>query len=118
MIDKTEAITSRAKTLESLGLSIQESKILSALVAVKASARDLERALDLRQPEVSLWTKNLQARGWIREGEKISVAHGRPCKTYELAMSFESILKEIKLRMEKQHQDQKEKLSMLTKKRK
>lgn len=116
MAEMIETINTRAVTLMEIGLRKQEAKILSALIEKSFSARDLERMLDMRQPEVSLWTKNIQARGWIREGDK-RLGSGRPEKMYELAMTYDNILKEIKTRMEKQVAYDKEKLKSLIQKR-
>ena len=82
------------------GLSKNESQILNLFLDTEHNIekiynpRQIEVIINLRQPEVSLGIKRLQARGWIREGEK-NLCSKRMGKTFELAMSKKMILEEI-----------------------
>ena len=81
------------------GLTNNESQILKLIWDTeynvgKYNSRQLEQLTNLRQPEVSLAVKRLQARGWIREGEK-QVSLTKSGKTFELAMSKKMILQEM-----------------------
>lgn len=91
------------EALKNLGLSEKESKVLEMILRKKVvPTRDFERELDLRQPEVSMATKSLQERGWIREGEKIRLdGTGRPGNTYELAYTISEIINDLEKQAEK-----------------
>ena len=114
---ETDVIAIRANVLESIGMKTNESNILSILAeGAPISSRELERMCDLRQPEVSIATKKLQSKGWVREGDKIRCeGKGRPEKTYELAYKWEEILKEIKNNVDKEYLAKKESVSILMK---
>ena len=88
--------------LITMGLNEKEAKVLSLLMDNKiVASRDFERLLDMRQSEVSLALKNLQSRGWVRNGEKVkSDKMIRAGKTYELCYSVEEITAELKKQAE------------------
>jgi len=86
------------KAFITLGLTEKESKVLVLILDIKTvPTREFERLLDMRQPEVSTALKNLQSRGWIRNGEKIkSQGMARSGNTYELCYSPSEIIDELK----------------------
>lgn len=86
-----------------LGLSDKESKVLSLIVERKTvMTREFERLLDMRQPEVSMALKNLQSKGWVRNGDKTkSETMIRLGNTYELTMTIDMIIEDL----EKQKQN-------------
>jgi len=61
----------------------------------EASARTIERGVDIRQPEVSVAMKSLTDMGWIRSRESSSERKGRPMKIYELAKPMNEIIEII-----------------------
>ena len=116
MSEINEAVAWRASTLEQFGLTRIEAKILSFLVEGKATGRDIERKMDLRQPEVSVGIKALQARGWVRGAELVAKeGKGRKEKTYELALLFGKIVNEIANRVLHKQIEERKKLEELIK---
>lgn len=116
MEEINESIAWRASTLAELGMNIAESKILSFLVSAGKPVRSLEieRAFDIRQPQVSLGVARLQSKGWVREAEKVEKSgKGRPEKTYELCIKFSDIVKEITKGIATKQAKDKEKLISL-----
>ena len=79
------------------GLTEKESKVLSLIIEFQSvPAINFEATLHMRQPEVSVVMKSLQARGWVRNGDKIKVeSMQRASNSYELACSLESIITEL-----------------------
>jgi predicted transcriptional regulator len=61
----------------------------------KASARVIERGVDMRQPEVSVAMTFLTDLGWIKNRENSSESKGRPMKIYELAKPMNEIIEII-----------------------
>ncbi len=76
------------------GLSKNLARVLVYLSKVgEAISRDIERQTYLRQPEVSLATKELKELGWIKERELKREGKGRPLKCYKLAVDFREIVR-------------------------
>lgn len=82
--------------LKQVGISKNEGKILGYLFKVdNALARDIERAVDLRQPEVSAASKILLERNLIKGTNIKSEGKGRPLIKYSLARSRGDTVKSI-----------------------
>ncbi len=78
------------------GLGRNIAKIVVFLSRVgEAVSRDIERAANLRQPEVSLAMKDLRAWGWIKERELKKKGKGRPLKSYKLTIDLKDIVAEL-----------------------
>ena len=78
------------------GLHRNLAKAIVYLSKVKrAKAKEIERQADLRQPEVSLATKHLKERKWVRERELKKKGKGRPTKEYELIVDLKDIVKDL-----------------------
>jgi len=79
------------------GLTEKESKVLALIIEFKSvPAINFEASLQMRQPEVSVAIKSLQAKGWVRNGDKIKTGIMlRTGNSYELADSFETIIHNI-----------------------
>jgi predicted transcriptional regulator len=94
--------TNIINALIAIGLNEKESKVLSLLMDNKIVATiEFEKMLDMRQPDVSLALKNLQSRGWVRNGDKAKTDKmKRAGKTYELCYSVEEIIAELKKQAE------------------
>ncbi len=85
-----------ALLLTETGLSRSIAKIIVFLSrAGEAVSRDIERAANLRQPEVSLAMKDLKEWGWIKEKELRRKGKGRPMKSYKLTLDLKEIVSEL-----------------------
>ena len=58
----------------------------------EASSHEIERGIDLRQPEVSMAMRYLSEKGWIRSREVSAESIGRPTKIYTLARPITEIM--------------------------
>ncbi len=84
------------KLLAETGLNKNIAKVIVFLSKVgEAISRDIERAANLRQPEVSLAMKELKEWGWVKERELKKKGKGRPLKSYKLTMDLKEIAKEL-----------------------
>ncbi|RLF96856.1 ArsR family transcriptional regulator [Thermococci archaeon] len=73
------------KILIKLGLSKDEAKILAYLMKKgKATARELELNLEMRQPQVSMATKRLIDKGYISKKTIKKRGKGRPPHIYHV----------------------------------
>lgn len=74
-----------------------------------ARGKDIERAVDLRQPEVSQGTSTLISRKWVKKSKIKTKGKGRPHYRYRLAMPKKEIINDIKeeiqKRIEQEHQN-------------
>ena len=95
------------KTFITLGLTEKESKVLVLILDIKTvPTREFERLLDMRQPEVSTALKNLQSRGWVRNGDKVRYGTmKRIGNTYELAYSLEEIIADLQKQAENKQKE-------------
>lgn len=95
------------KAFITLGLTEKESKVLALIIDIKiVPTREFERLLDMRQPEVSTALKNLQSRGWVRNGDKKRTSDmARSGNTYELCYSVEEITAELKKQAETKNKE-------------
>ncbi|NPV62148.1 MAG: ArsR family transcriptional regulator [Methanotrichaceae archaeon] len=82
------------ETLRSIGAHRNVAKIITYLKDVEsASSRDIERATDLRQPEVSIAMRTLRENGWIEEADVKGNGKGRPLKIYSLRVGMDEIIR-------------------------
>ena len=80
-----------------IGLKKNTARVLVLLLwDLDFTARDMERACDLRQPEVSIAITDLMKKRWISVVSQITENKGRPIKIYHLARTLEQILDELK----------------------
>jgi predicted transcriptional regulator len=71
--------------LEILGFTSNEAKVVYFLTKQKETTqRDIERACDLRQPEVSIALKHLKRLGIITFTEQPDGRAARPIKVYQI----------------------------------
>jgi predicted transcriptional regulator len=95
-------IEHRPVLLQRLGLSRCEASILhSLLFGNPLNGRTIEREMNLRQPEISLGSNALIERGWIRVIYPKSHGRGRPEKVFEMAVSGDQIIEELKASWDK-----------------
>jgi len=79
--------------LESLGMKRTLACVITFLKDRKErSARDIETATGLRQPEVSIAMQTLREKNWLTEHEIKSEGKGRPLKIYALRATIDEII--------------------------
>jgi predicted transcriptional regulator len=79
--------------LESLGMKRTVACVITFLKDQnERSARDIETAKGLRQPEVSIAMQILRERNWLTEHEIKSSGKGRPLKIYALRATIDEII--------------------------
>ncbi len=82
--------------LAETGLNRNIAKVIVFLSkAGEAVSREIERAANLRQPEVSLAMKDLKEWGWVKERELKKKGKGRPLKSYKLTRDLKEIVAEL-----------------------
>ena len=57
---------------------------------------DIERGVDLRQPEVSVIMRELRRRGWVKKRELKKKGKGRPVHVYKPTTHLSDIFKNFK----------------------
>jgi predicted transcriptional regulator len=81
------------EVLQSLGVNRKAAKLITYLKDIEeGSARDIEIATGLRQPEVSIAMGTLRNMGWLSEHEVKNLGKGRPQKIYALRVTIEEII--------------------------
>ena len=79
--------------LRSLGVDRNVARSITYLKDVKeGSAKDIEMATGLKQPEVSIAMRTLREMGWISEHEVKNSGKGRPMKIYAMLVTIEEII--------------------------
>jgi predicted transcriptional regulator len=81
------------QVLESLGLKRTMACVITFLKDQnERSAREIETATQLSQPEVSIAMQTLRERNWLTEHEIKSKGKGRPLKIYALQATIDEII--------------------------
>jgi len=79
--------------LQNLGVNRNVARVITFLKDQKErSAREIETATDLRQPEVSIAMRTLRERNWLTEHEIKAAGKGRPMKLYKLSVPLNMII--------------------------
>jgi predicted transcriptional regulator len=103
--------TKLPETLIKLGYSRTKAAVLAVMMDKTAkwpmTARDLERAADLRQPELSMVVKDFKEYKWLKESDlKKQGELGRPQKVYHLGLNRARLLnyvrEEVALKIDEQ----------------
>ncbi len=82
--------------LRDLGMPRNAATMLAYLKNVsEASAREIEIATGLRQPEVSIAAKALREKGWLQESEVKQERQGRPMTIYSLGVPILDIIEHL-----------------------
>ena len=82
-----------AEGLQRLGMKRNVASLITYLKNVnEGSARDIEMATGMRQPEVSIAMQTLRERNWLTEHEIKSEGKGRPLKIYALRATIDEII--------------------------
>jgi len=91
--EKEEAFTN---LLIAIGMKKNSAKVLVFLASMsEATSREIERGLDMRQPEVSVAMKYLMDQDWIRHRKSTPEKKGRAVRIYELAKPMTVIINSI-----------------------
>jgi len=105
-----------ADALISLGMTRTVAMTLAYMQNTKsATSIELEQSAKLRQPEVSIATKELKDRDWINEREEKKPGKGRPYKIYTLKVGFKDIIAHLETERKKADVEAKEKIERLKK---
>jgi len=103
-----------ADVLISFGISRPVAMTLAYMQNTKsAPSLELEQSARLRQPEVSIATKELMERDWISEREEKKPGKGRPYKIYTLKVGFKDIIAHFESEREKAAVEAQEKIERL-----
>ena len=79
--------------LQNLGVNRNVARVITFLKDLnERSAREIETATDLRQPEVSIAMRTLRERNWLTEHEIKAAGKGRPLKIYALQTPLNEII--------------------------
>lgn len=80
-----------------IGLKKNSARVLVLMIRdVDLTSREMERACDLRQPEVSIALTDLLKRKWAKNIRQVMENKGRPVKIYHLSRSLDEILEDLK----------------------
>ena len=74
---------------------------------------DIERGIDLRQPEVNVAMRELKKRGWIKKRNLKKKGKGRPVHIYKHSMQLSEILKIFEQEKLKEFEDIKKDIAEL-----
>lgn len=109
ILEFTEVDQEISDILSSVGLKNNEARVLVVLFkGFDLTSREIERLVDLRQPEVSIAINQLIGRRWVQISSLISEKKGRPVKVYSLIVSIDSILDQIESQIEGDYRNQME----------
>ncbi len=107
-----------AGLLVSLGIKRNIAKVLVYLASIpEATAREIERGTDLRQPEVSIAMHRLIKENWVDSRESKAESKGRPVKIYRLSCPISEIvdaIEEEKRQETEKQQDIMQRLRLIT----
>ncbi len=93
--------------LTNVGLKSNEARVLVVLFkGYDLTSREIERIVDLRQPEVSIAINMLIGRKWAQVSSLITEKKGRPVKVYSLSASIDGILDQIEEQIEGDYRSQ------------
>ena len=95
--DRKDAIV---KSLTTLGYSPTTAKVITYFIILKkGTARDIEHTMNLRQPEVSVTTRQLLEKNCIKATPIKKPHKGRPYYIYEESNILDHITRESKQRI-------------------
>lgn len=100
--------------LISLGMNKPVARVLTYIQQVnEITSSELELGTDLRQPEVSIATKQLKDRDWINEREEKKPGKGRPYKIYSLKTGFDDIIAQLEEQKKKSVEEMQERIKRI-----
>jgi predicted transcriptional regulator len=71
-----------------------------------ATSKEIEKATKLRQPEVSIAVRDLEARGWVERDSLKRESKGRPINIYKMSVDLDKVYSSIE-------EDEKAKIHMV-----
>jgi predicted transcriptional regulator len=87
--------------LTDVGLKSNEARVLVVMFkGYDLTSREIERIVDLRQPEVSIAINQLIARNWAQVTNLLTEKKGRPVKVYNLTKTVDAIIDQIESQIE------------------
>jgi predicted transcriptional regulator len=96
-----------SEILTDVGLKNNEARVLVVLFkGYDLTSREIERIVDLRQPEVSIAINQLIDRKWAQVTSLITEKKGRPVKVYSLSRSVDTIIDQIEEQIEGEYRGQ------------
>ncbi len=105
-----------ANALISLGMSRAAARILAYLQNVdEAASIEIEKSTGLKQPEVSIATRELIERDWINLREEEKPGKGRPPRMFSLKISFNEIIAQLEKDQKKAVEEKRSKVERLKK---
>lgn len=105
-----------ADLLTGLGVDNRQARVVAYLARNEtADGPRIQRALRLRQPEVSIATKQLRDRGWLAEPERKGTGRGRPVHVYRLGRPFPEIVESVADEKRREVEGELEKIGRLRK---
>jgi predicted transcriptional regulator len=102
------------EVLISLGMGRPAARMLAYIQQVnEAKSIELEMGTGLRQPEVSIATKQLKERDLISERNEKKLGKGRPYKLYTLKVGFKDIIAHLEKQQKNAFDGSQEKIESL-----
>jgi len=97
-----------------IGLKRNSARVLVLMIRdIDITSREIERIVDLRQPEVSIALNDLLKKRWIIISGQITENKGRPVKIYHLSTSLDNILEELKESIEGEYDKKVEEIELV-----
>ena len=97
-----------------IGLKRNSARVLVLMIRdFDVTSREIERIVDLRQPEVSIALNDLLKKRWITITGQITENKGRPVKIYHLSRSLDDILEELKGSIEGEYEKKVEEIELV-----
>ncbi|HOJ96938.1 MAG TPA: hypothetical protein PK024_08915 [Methanospirillum sp.] len=86
-----------ADLFRDIGLKRNSARVLTLLIKdVDLTSREIEKAGDLRQPEVSIAITDLMNRMWVNIAHQMTDNKRRPIQVYHIARTLDEILDELR----------------------
>jgi len=86
-----------ADLFQDIGLKRNSARVLTLLIKdVDLTSREIEKAGDLRQPEVSIAITDLMNRMWVNIAHQMTDNKRRPIQVYHIARTLDEILDELR----------------------
>jgi len=117
-MQKDSLSTFEKKAIKKLVETGMKKKVAITLVYTmsknKVTSREIEDATDLRQPEVSMATRELRDKDWMKKEKESPKGAGRPIHLYSIKLTPKEIFNEIKKKENKKITEIKKTIKELT----
>jgi predicted transcriptional regulator len=90
-------VTDTIEALASTGMPKGIARTLAFLSSKEdwATSKEIEKATKLRQPEVSIAVRDLEARGWVERDSLKRESKGRPINIYKMSVDLDRVYSSI-----------------------